>query len=312
MICFSFSVVQKLCKIPDCNVNWTGANKSNFCARGCAVWTYLKVVSLMFLGEEAVLETKKLLKLMHQTPLTHLLVENVPAHGTLSQCWRHARAVAPLMPAWSWKGRVFVAWLRFVYSLTKWTADKGGKAGLSSLLMQAGFTGALLTGIDCPHSQQAQWWYAMWWGKKEPLNILLFFFWSNGRRSDRDVLTGIFQLIFLNGIHGMFVVWVQSKYKQKMWAECFYIFVYCICSCLRATSACATDNICQIFHLFSNSLTAACLEETAISCLWCNVAWWWSKSWTASSCKSSALCHLNRRKTSAPVASNGPFDARAK
>lgn len=225
MICFSFSVVQKLCKIPDRNVNWTGANKSNFCARGCAVWTYLKVVSLMFLGEEALLDTQKLLKLMHQTPLTRLLVENVPAHGSLSQCWRHARAAAPLMPAWSWKGRVFVAWLRFVYSLTKWTADKGGKAGLSSLLMQAGFTGALLTGIDCPHSQQAQWWYAMWWGKKEPLNILLFFF------SLMDaVLTGMFWRGYFSSFSLMaFMVCLLSGFRANINRKCelnVFIFLY--------------------------------------------------------------------------------------
>lgn len=55
--------------------------------------------------------------------------------------------------------------------------------------MHAGFTGALLTAVDSPHTLQAQCGYATGAEKRETLNIIFFCLMDT-------VLMGMFQLIF--------------------------------------------------------------------------------------------------------------------
>lgn len=46
------------------------------------------------------------------------------------------------------------------------------------------------------------------------------------------VLTGTFQLIFLNSTDGMLVFWAQSKYKQQMWTKYLIVIISaCVISC---------------------------------------------------------------------------------
>lgn len=134
------------------------------------------------------------------------------------------RPLPDLMQTSSEKGCVCVAWLSFVYSPRLNEQLMWGEAGLSSLLMHAGFTGALLTGVHSSHTQSAQCGYAV--GGR---GYAKFFFLANGHCFDGVVLTGIFQLVFLNSVDGMLVVRAQ----QIQAANVNEIFWYSDNICMR-------------------------------------------------------------------------------
>lgn len=103
--------------------------------------------------------------------------------------------------------------MRFVYS-PRLNEQLIGREGWAELIINACrfHRGSINRRRQSPHTASTVW-ICHWSGEKRNT---IFFFLSNGRCFDGDVLTGIFQLIFLNSIDGMLAVRAQSKYKQQM------------------------------------------------------------------------------------------------